>query len=129
MPVDVATDAQGAASCGWALDASTPVQAVEAALLESGAPVTAHLPLRFTAQLLRASEVAYDPAACDELKAAQANTVQKAIDVLCKRPVGQGCCELTVARAGRLPSWPRRFAPRSRSIRQTYASAFCRALT
>lgn len=80
----VPTDAQGLAECGWTLDAKNASQQVEAVLLDSaGDPV--NLPVRFNANLSMASQVAYDPSKCPPLKEAKANTVQKAIDALCKQ--------------------------------------------
>jgi hypothetical protein len=50
-----------------------------------------HLPIRFTADLSLASQVAYDPSACPLLLGAEAYTVQAAIDNLCKMQRGGGC--------------------------------------
>jgi hypothetical protein len=81
--VDIAT-VDGIASCTWSLDSTTPSQQVEASLLAvDGTPV--HLPIRFTANLSLASEVAYDPRACADLTAAGVRTVQQALDALCQR--------------------------------------------
>jgi len=74
----------GIASCSWSLDSTTPSQQVEATLLDaSGSPV--HVPIRFTANLSLASEVAYDPRNCADLAEAGVRTVQQAIDELCRR--------------------------------------------
>jgi Family of unknown function (DUF6519) len=82
--VTVLTDADGAAACRWTLDedAKQQSQRVQATLLdiEDG---TRHLPIRFSANLSLASQVAYDPTDCKFL--AEASTVQEAIDQLCQR--------------------------------------------
>ena len=58
-----------------------------------------YLPVHFSAQLALASGVAYDPSQCADLLAANAYTVQEAIDTLCKRTAGGGCC-VTVGLTG-----------------------------
>jgi hypothetical protein len=81
--VDIDT-VDGIATCNWSLDSTTPSQQVEASLLDvDGTPV--HVPIRFTANLSLASEVAYDPRNCADLTAAGVRTVQQAIDELCRR--------------------------------------------
>ncbi len=103
----VETDAQGVAQCEWRLDAPNPSQRVQATLLEldgrpfvdeDGAPRIA--PLFFNANQSRADQVAYDPRRCPDLK--EATTVQAAIDILCRRPQGGGCC-VTVGEGGAFP--------------------------
>lgn len=100
----VETDAQGVAQCEWRLDARTVSQRVQATLLdmdgkpfidEDGAPQIT--PVFFNANLSIASQVAYDPRNCPDLK--DAATVQDAIDILCRRPQGGGCC-VTVGQGG-----------------------------
>jgi Family of unknown function (DUF6519)/Carboxypeptidase regulatory-like domain/Helix-hairpin-helix domain len=81
--VDIAT-LDGIASCPWSLDSTTTSQQVEASLLDaSGVPV--HVPIRFTANLSLAGEVAYDASTCADLAQAGVHTVQQAIDTLCQR--------------------------------------------
>lgn len=100
----VETGPDGVAGCCWRLDAATLSQQVEATLLEiEGKPLVDGVgtplltPIRFNANLSVASQVAYDPRNCPDLGAAQ--TVQQAIDLLCQRPQGGGCC-VTVGRGG-----------------------------
>ena len=100
----VATDANGIAECRWRLDARTVSQRVQATLLDmDGKPFVDGdgnpqiTPLHFNANLSIASQVAYDPRRCPDLK--EAATVQDAIDILCRRPQGGGCC-VTVGEGG-----------------------------
>jgi len=102
--VVVETGPDGVAGCCWRLDKETLSQQVEARLLdidgkpmvdEAGNPLLT--PIRFNANLSVAGQVAYDPRNCPDLTAAQ--TVQQAIDLLCQRPQGGGCC-VTVGRGG-----------------------------
>ncbi len=98
----VETLADGTASISWSLasDPSKPVQHATAELLVAGQVVAGrYLPVHFSAQLALASGVAYDPSDCADLLAAEAYTVQQAIDTLCKRTQGGGCC-VTVGLAG-----------------------------
>jgi hypothetical protein len=81
------TGPDGIASCGWTLDDTTASQQVQASLL-GPAGKRSHLPIRFTANLSTADGVAYDPGKCPKLSEAGADTVQKAIDLLCSQPVG-----------------------------------------
>lgn len=99
---EVDTLADGTASIAWSLDSdpAKPVQHAMAELLVGGQVVAGrYLPVRFSAQLALASGVAYDPSDCADLLAAEAYTVQQAIDTLCKRTQGGGCC-VTVGLAG-----------------------------
>ncbi|UCV17582.1 DUF6519 domain-containing protein [Ferribacterium limneticum] len=99
---EVDTLADGVASIAWSLDSdpTKPVQHVTAELLVAGQVVAGrYLPVHFSAQLALASGVAYDPSDCADLLAAEAYTVQLAIDTLCKRTSGGGCC-VTVGLAG-----------------------------
>jgi hypothetical protein len=73
--VDVVVAPDGLARCWWSLDGDNQHQLVEACLLEQGIPV--QLPVLFNASLSVASQVAYDPGACEGL--AGQNTVQLAI--------------------------------------------------
>jgi hypothetical protein len=74
------TGTDGIACCRWTLDDTTQSQKVEATLLDAGGN-SLHLPIRFTANLSRASEVAY---ASNCSKLSEAKTVQAAIDKLCE---------------------------------------------
>lgn len=85
VPTDsrsVLTDTNGIAKCGWQLDANTNYlsQQVTAELLDAKGEPMIHLPVIFTANLSVASQVAYDPATCNQL--AGATNVQAAIDRL-----------------------------------------------
>lgn len=81
--VDLTTGADGVASCSWELDPIMQSQQVAARLLDdAGHPVG--LPVRFNANLSRASAVAYNPGKCPGLAAAKVRTVQEAIDQLCQ---------------------------------------------
>ncbi|EHK64582.1 DUF6519 domain-containing protein [Achromobacter arsenitoxydans] len=106
---DVPTGADGVAAISWSLacDPARPVQRATAQLLVAGQPAPdRYLPLRYTATLALASEVAYDPSGCADLLAEQAYTVQQALDALCKRTHGGGCC-LTIGPAGDFPTLDR----------------------
>ena len=81
--VTVSTDADGTANVPFTVDGTTPVQQVRATLRDA-ANTARDLPLIFTARLLFADSVIYDPSNCADLQQAQADTVQKAIDTLCK---------------------------------------------
>jgi Family of unknown function (DUF6519) len=78
----VLTDADGGAACRWTLDedATKGSQRVLATLLDTGNG-TRHLPIQFSANPSVASEVAYDPGSCNNLKDAE-TTVQTAMDRL-----------------------------------------------
>jgi hypothetical protein len=78
------TDASGIAAATWTLDPGTRRQEVLATIVGSSATSTKPpQSVRFVANLSIASQVAYDPKQCPDL--AKANTVQEAIDELCKR--------------------------------------------
>jgi hypothetical protein len=79
-PVTRVSGTDGLASVAWALDPTTPVQRLEAVLLDAGGQAVS-LPVRFSARLRTADVVAYDPAACAGL--AGVTNVQDAIDALC----------------------------------------------
>jgi|GEM_PF-795762 len=87
----VPTNQFGLAACQWRLTSTDPVQQLRAELLDSEGAVT-HLPIVFTATLNTADKVAYTPN-CPDLQKAGANTVQKAIDELCRRHGSNGCCK------------------------------------
>jgi uncharacterized protein DUF6519 len=80
--IEVRTDADGLASCKWELSTSRWNQQVIATLLGPDQRTPIHLPVRFTANLSIAREVAYEPGACDKL--AGIKTVQEALDELCR---------------------------------------------
>jgi len=77
--VEVLTNADGIASCTWAIASNQQKQQVRATLRHDAVPT--HLPIHFSAQRSRADEVRYyPPAGCDAL--APAHDVQAAIDRL-----------------------------------------------
>jgi hypothetical protein len=91
VSLTVLTDAGGVALCQWTLPSATavdddqnPVCLTTTATLLAGVQGAALPPLRFSAQLSEARQVAYDPANCPPLAEAGADTVQQAIDVLCQ---------------------------------------------
>lgn len=88
VPV-LTTAPDGIAQCEWTLGV-LGAQLVEAVLLDSASQPVPGQVVHFGATLSVASQVAYDPANCLDL--ASAKTVQDAIDALCKRPTGGGCC-------------------------------------
>ncbi len=98
-PVVKATGLDGLASVDWSLDPGTTVQRLLAELLDQNGQPTS-LPVRFTARLRIAAEVAYDPKACPDL--AGVTTVQEAIDNLCGRTDHGDCCA-TVGKGGDFP--------------------------
>ncbi len=105
--VDVTAGANGVYSCTWQLGPTVQNQRVEAFLVEiDGKPYVdaagvPQLPaVFFNANLSKADQVAYAPGACADL--AQATTVQQALDILCARPSGGGCC-VTVGEGGDYP--------------------------
>ncbi|OAN38283.1 hypothetical protein A6A03_05180 [Chloroflexus islandicus] len=105
--VDVTAGPNGIYSCQWQLGPAVQSQRVEAFLVEidgkpfldsAGEPVLPRV--FFNANLSRASHVAYQPGACPDL--ANARTVQEALDILCQRPRGGGCC-VSVGDGGEFP--------------------------
>ncbi|HMM42624.1 MAG TPA: DUF6519 domain-containing protein [Thermomicrobiales bacterium] len=97
--VDVATDANGIATCAWQLDGSTPAQTCDARLLDVAGNPFAHQVVNFHATLSTAARVAYDPSACANL--AGVKTVQEAIDRLCGLGGGGGrCCCVVIGPGG-----------------------------
>lgn len=99
---DVETQPDGTASVTWSL-VSNPAQTVQharAELLVAGQVMPGrYLPVDFSAQLALASGIAYDPSGCPDLLAANAYTLQKAVDALCQRTHGGSCC-VTVGKGG-----------------------------
>lgn len=91
----VRSGADGVAAAELTLHPQRHTHHVTAELLDSGVPAQAnreHLPIRFTANLSTADEVAYDPAQCafqsdERLTGEQSRTVQEALDKLCALPV------------------------------------------
>jgi Family of unknown function (DUF6519) len=83
----VLTGANGQAEVRWQLPTGgASTQSLTATLLDDvGTPVGAEV--RVSARLSVATQVGYDPAQCPEL--ASADTVQEAIDTLCKREVAE----------------------------------------
>lgn len=78
--LNVLTNNNGIAECNWTLDATNQSQQVEAALADGS-----HLPVRFNANLSRATAVAYTPTSqCPDLVTANVRTVQEALDRLCQ---------------------------------------------
>ncbi len=106
--VDVTVGEQGVYSCQWQLGPTIQSQRVAAFLVEidgkplidsSGEPLLPRV--FFNANLSRASHVAYEPGACPDLSTAR--TVQEALDLLCQRPRGGGCC-VTIGETGAFPT-------------------------
>lgn len=82
--LDVPTGADGVASVKWTVSATVPHQMCSATLLKANGYDPVNLPpIEFNASLSIASEVAYDPANCQELQARGATNVQKALDAFC----------------------------------------------
>ena len=80
--IEASSGADGIAQCVWQLGAKAHRQQVEASLVDaSGHPLGAPAVVQFGANLSVASQVAYDPSKCPNLKSA--GTVQQAIDLLC----------------------------------------------
>lgn len=105
--VDVTAGVNGIYSCTWRLGPTVQAQRVEAFLVEiDGKPFVDNageplLPrIFFNANLSKADQVAYTPGPCADL--GQARTVQEALDILCARPRGGGCC-ITVGEGGDFP--------------------------
>jgi len=80
--IEPATKDNGLAACTWELDDINDNQQVEAILLDD-AGHSIHIPIRFNANLSKASGVAYDPQQCSYLRNLDVKTVQDAIDELC----------------------------------------------
>lgn len=83
--VTAITDAQGLAQCEWTLGSNPEkrCQQVEVVLLDHDGNPAPSL-IRFNASLSTAAQVHYDTSGCERLREVEANTVQKAIDQICK---------------------------------------------
>lgn len=89
----VATGADGIASIAWSLAPTELNQTCKAELLEAGQAVAGkYNDIHFSARLSLAAQVAYDPAKCADLAAQGIHTVQDALDALCQKNHGGGCC-------------------------------------
>lgn len=99
----VMTGADGTARCNWQLGNAKRSQQVKATLLGAG-DKTLHIPIIFTANLSKADQVAYNPIDCARL--AGKNTVQEAIDELCKTAGGGGCAVSVGEKGGEYPNLP-----------------------
>ena len=96
------TTNDGIAECAWILGRDgEDAQQVDVVLLDAGGSPVPGQVLRFSANWSIASQVAYDPANCSDL--AVVRTVQEAIDALCQRSTGGGCC-VTVGQGGQFES-------------------------
>lgn len=83
--VTAITDDQGLARCEWTLGSNPEnrCRQVEAVLLNhDGNPASSSI--RFNASLSTAAQVYYDTSRCERLREVEANTVQQAIDQICK---------------------------------------------
>ena len=99
--MDVRTNDKGVADIKWQLDANVANQSqqVEATLLDADDKAL-HLPIRFTANLSLASQVAYDPTGCTKwADASKIKTVEDAINELCAREQ-KGGCAVTIGKDG-----------------------------
>ena len=86
--IDTLTGADGQTSVSWALKPGLPVQRLQAQLL-GGDGLPTGLPVIFAARLSTADQIAFDPRNCGP---GTAETVQAAIDELCRRQPEAGCC-------------------------------------
>lgn len=101
------TNGDGIASIAWRLSPTVQNQTCTAELLQAGVPAPGKFnELHFSASLAVAAAVAYNPANCADMQAEGVNTVQKALDSLCKRNHIGGCC-VTVGEAGEFPTLDR----------------------
>ena len=78
--IEVTTDQNGMAACRWRLGGDSSDVCQRARSSAEGLDL---LPVVFNANLSLADRVAYDPADCPSLQAANVTTVQQAIDALC----------------------------------------------
>ena len=78
--IEVTTDQNGMAACRWRLGGDSSDVCQRARASAEGLDL---LPVVFNANLSLADRVAYDPADCPSLQAANVTTVQQAIDALC----------------------------------------------
>jgi hypothetical protein len=84
------TSADGVAECEWTLGPSGNQQ-VKAQLWDAAEHLVSGQVILFNANLSIAEQVAYKPTTdCPDLS--HVTTVQAAIDALCRRPAGGGCC-------------------------------------
>jgi len=89
----VTTGADGIAGIAWSLAPTVLNQTCNAELLEAGQAVAGkYNDIHFSARLSLAAQVAYDPAKCADLAAQGIHTVQDALDALCQKNHGGGCC-------------------------------------
>ena len=89
----IATGADGIAGATWSLAPGVLNQTCTAQLLEAGQAATGkYNVLHFSASLSVAAQVAYDPAKCADMAAQGIHTVQDALDALCQKSHGGGCC-------------------------------------
>ncbi|WP_223525354.1 Ig-like domain-containing protein [Pseudomonas sp. A-B-26] len=89
----IATGADGIASVIWSLAPGVLNQTCTAQLLEAGQVAAGkYNVLHFSASLSVATQVAYDPAKCADMAAQGIHTVQDALDALCQKNHGGGCC-------------------------------------
>ncbi|MET1080526.1 MAG: DUF6519 domain-containing protein [Pseudomonas sp.] len=89
----VNTSAEGVAAVVWRLAPDVLDQGCRAELLEAGQPVAGkYNDLHFSARLAVAAQVAYDSSKCPDMLAEGINTVQEALDALCLKNHGGGCC-------------------------------------
>jgi hypothetical protein len=99
--VTIQTGSSGLAECTWQLDMATHSQQVEAHLLDDSGNLI-QPPVRFTANLSVAGQVAYTPPNdCPPL--AGTATVEQALNALCKPDSGGGC-SVTVGQDGQYKS-------------------------
>lgn len=93
VPIVLTTDAEGIVACTWEVDSATAVQEIVAELLDSDDQPLAPS-IRYSATLLTAEGVAYDPV--DAASLAGSTTVKEALDHLAAT-TGSGCSTLTLA--------------------------------
>ncbi|MEK1905156.1 MAG: DUF6519 domain-containing protein [Pseudomonas sp.] len=106
---DATTNGEGIARMEWFLSpaAAKLNQTCTAELLQAGASAAGKFnELHFSASLAVAAAVAYNPAGCADMLADGVNTVQLALDSLCKRNHVGGCC-VTVGKEGEFPTLDR----------------------
>jgi hypothetical protein len=99
---ETTTDANGLAEVTYAIDASRrlDVHKVQAAIA-LGPGVASQPPLEFTAVFETAAHTSYEGGKCADL--AGATNVQDALDILCARTHGTGCC-IAVGKDGEYPT-------------------------
>jgi hypothetical protein len=119
------TDANGLAEVTCSIDASRrlDVHKVQAAIA-LGPAVTSQPPIVFSAEFETAAHTSYEGGKCADLAAA--TNVQDALDILCARTHGTGCC-VAVGKKGEYPTPMRLQDPKKASA--TSRSACCPAST